>query len=289
MSTVADILTLLQYHRDVHIDPLALIPITNRAIGTIAQQLYVDESDLITDTMEVDIFSEQAYTASMAFVDGGASADTITDGAAQFVVEAFAAGMPITTTQASNPGPFRIATVAAGTLTLATSDVVVAAGAGSFAITSDDAYGFLPSDFWGLNNRHKPYLSGYTTPLLPLPSTEVELQYPGAGLPLYYRIIGTSKIYVTPHAGANYTIKADYFQKPTAMTVNTDTLPYNEMFDDLIIEYVARYFRGGEDLNERMLLDKDIKAQVSIMASKYGHKAPPQSSGINWNAESEGW
>jgi hypothetical protein len=231
--------------------------------------------------MEVSIFSEQTYTASMAFVDS--NPDTITDAASQFVVEEFAVDMPITTTQASNPGPFRIATVAAGTLTLSSTDSVVAAIAESFTITSDDAYGYLPSDFWGLKN--KPYLDSYTTPLVPLPSVDVEMNYQSAGFPLYYKILGT-KIYVTPHAGADYTVKADYYQRPAEATGATSTVPFNELFDDLICEYIEIYFRGpqGKSGNTIQILDKLIRDGVDLIATKHDRKGPvPFAQAVNWD------
>ena len=281
MSTVQDLFDVLQYRPDINVNSDDLIHIVNAAIRAVSKRLYVLSSDLITAQMEVDIFSEQTYTASMAFVDS--NPDTITDAANQFVVEEFSVDMPITTTQTSNPGPFRIATVAAGTLTLASTDSVVAAIAGSFIITSDDAYGYLPSDFWGLKN--KPYLDGYTTPLVPLPSVDVEMNYQSAGFPLYYKIMGT-KIYVIPHAGADYTIKADYYQRPTAVTGVTSTVPFNEIFDDLICDYIEIYFRGpqGKSGNTIQILDKLIRDGVDLVAVKHDRKGPvqfPQT--VNWD------
>jgi hypothetical protein len=214
--------------------------------------------------------------SSMAFVDSGP--DTITDANSQFVTAGFAAGMLITTAHATNPGPFRIATVAAGTLTLASTDSVVTATGSSFLITSDDSVGYLPSDFWGL--KDKPYISGKKYPLLPLPSVDVALQYT-TGDPIYYKIRGLS-IYVTPHTGSNYTIIADYFKRPTALTAVTDTVPFNELFDDMIAEYVTRYFRGKPTGIEYQMLEGMIHDGVDLIASKYDKVAPPTTSGIGW-------
>ena len=282
MSTVANIYNLLQYRPDILVNSDDLIHIVNAAIRAVSKRLYVLDSDLIVGPMEVDVFAEQSYTASMAVVDS--NPDTITDAATQFIVEKFAVGMPITTTQASNPGPFRIATVAVGTLTLAATDSVVAATAGSFTVTSDDAYGFLPSDFWGLRAKFEPYLDGKTAPLIPLPSQAVALQYTGAGEPIYYKIVGT-RIYVTPHTAADYTIKGDYYQKPTEVTAATSAIPFNELFDDLIADYVEIYFRGplSKTGNTVQILDKLIKDGVDLVASKYDRKGPthfPQA--VNW-------
>ena len=280
MSTVQDLYNFIQYRRDIQITADDLIHVADAAVRTIAKRLYAIGSDLITGQMEVDIFAEDAYTASMVFADS--NPDTITDAASQFIVEGFSADQPITTTHASNPGPFRIATVAAGTLTLASTDSVVAATASTFTITSDDAYGYLPSDFWGL--KDKPYVDGKTYALRPLPSQDVTLQYPSAGEPIYYRILGT-KIYVIPNTSADYTIKGDYFQRPTALTVTTSTVPFNELFDDVIAEYIVRYFRGKESKSgvAETLLDKTLRAEVDLIANKHDRKAAVTfTQAVNW-------
>jgi len=284
MSTVQSLLDVLQYHPDIQVNSDDLIHIVNQAVRTISKRLYVLGSSMIIGQMEVDIFASVDYTASIAFADS--NPDTLTDAASQFVVEGFASGMPITTTHASNPGPFRIATAAVGTLTLATTDSVVAAIASSITVTSDDAYGYLPSDFWGLvsdNDKDAPYIEGKTTFLVPLPSSSAALQYTGSGEPIYYKIRGT-KLYVTPHANANITVIADYYQKPTALTAETDTVPFNELFDDLISEYVEEYFRGAKSDKGGNLaaLDKMIKDGVDLVAVRYDRKTPVHSQGINW-------
>ena len=273
MSTVSDIYSLLQYRPDLQVGSDDLIHAANAAIRSISRRLYLLGSDLITAQMSVSVFAEVSYTASMAFVDS--SPDTITDGASQFVAEGFEADMPITTDHASNAGPFRIDTVAVGTLTLASADSVTAATASSFTITSDDAYGFLPSDFWGLKERFEPYISGLTTPLCPLPSQSVALQYAGTGQPQYYKIQG-SRLYVTPHTDTDITIIADYYQKPTAVTGETSTIPFNEMFDELIAEYVEMYFRGpmAKGGNQLAVLDKLIMDGVDVIVTKYDRKGP---------------
>jgi hypothetical protein len=272
MSTVEEVYDSIKYRPDININADDLIPIMNMSLRTIAKRLYVLESSLIVDEMAVKIFKSVDYTASMACVATG-----FTDAAAQFIVEGFVIDMPITTTQASNPGPFRISTVAVDTLTVST--VVTPAVAGVFKITSDDAYGYLPDDFWGL--KDKPYISGKKYPLLPLPSVDVELQYL-TGDPIYYKVRG-DKIYVTPHTGSDYTIVADYFQKPTSLTTTTDTVPFNELFDDLIAEYLTRYFRGKPSGVDNALLDEMLFQGVDLVAAKYDKAAPATPSGINWD------
>ena len=283
MSTVQTIYDYIQYRPDIQVTIDDLVHVVDQAVRTIAKRLYVLESDLITGQMEVKVFAEISYTAdTIAFVDSGP--DTITDSAAQFVAEGFEADMPITTDASGNAGPFRIDTVAAGTLTLVSTDSVTGALAGSdVTITSDDSYGYLPSDFWGL--KGKPYIDGKDYTLMPLPSVDVEIAYPSAGEPRYYKIRGT-KFYVTPHASSDYTIKADYFQRPSSITAATDTLPFNELFDDLIAEYAVKYFRGiktegalGESLLSRMVIEN-----VDLIANKYDRRAPvefPQA--VDWN------
>lgn len=222
-------------------------------------------------------------TSLMVIVDS--SPDTITYAGAQFVVEGFQADMPVTTSQTSNTGTYRLGTVAAGTLTFDSAESLTAAGSSSFIVTSDDSFGYLPSDFWGLRANFEPYLDGYTVPLIPLPGQEVALQYQTPGIPRHYKIQGTSRIYVTPHAGADYTIKGDYYQRPTAVTLDTSTIPWNELFDDLIAEYVEIGFRGAQSKsgNTVQILDKLIKDGVDLVVSRFDRKAPvyaPQA--IRW-------
>jgi len=282
MSTVQTIYDYIQYRPDIQVTIDDLVHVVDQAVRTIAKRLYVLGSDLITGQMEVKVFAEASYKAdTIAFVDSGP--DTITDSAAQFVVEGFAADMPITTDSSGNGGPFRIATVAVGTLTLAPTDTVTAAGAGSdVTITSDSSFGYLPTDFWGL--KGKPYIDGKDYTLTPLPSVDVEIAYPSTGEPRHYKIRGT-KLYVTPHTSTDYTVKADYFQKPVAITTTTATLPFNELFDDLIAEYVVKYFRGPktEGVPAESLLSKMVIENVDLIANRYDRRAPvefPQA--IDW-------
>jgi hypothetical protein len=277
MSTVQTLYDFIQYRKDIQVTADDLIHIVNAAVRSISKRLYILDSSLITDKMEVDVFAEVSYTASLAFVDS--SPDTITDAANQFVAEGFEAGMLITTNSATNPGPFRIATVAVGTLTLASTDSVTAALAASTILTSDDTVGYLPDDFWGL--KDKPYISGKKYPLLPLPSVDVALQYT-TGDPIYYQVRG-GKILLTPGTGSDYTIIADYYKKPTALTTATDTLPYNELFDDLVSEYIQMYFRGPQTGAQLAAIDKLIRDGVDLVAMKYDRRSPVTTNGINWN------
>lgn len=93
-----------------------------------------------TDTQgvvgETIAFTGQAQASisgtGIAFVDGGGSADTITDTGNGFITAGFEAGQKITidgAAQAGNNGDFTIATVAAGTITLVSTDTLTAEGA----------------------------------------------------------------------------------------------------------------------------------------------------------------
>ncbi len=274
MSTVQDIYDLLQYRPDIQVASDDLIPMVNRAIRAISKRLYILDSSLIVEEMAVDVFAEVSYTASLAFTASGSGvAGTITDGASGFVTAGFRTGMPIATTHAANAGPFRIATVAAGTLTLASTDTVSLATASSITVTSDDSYGYLPDDFWGL--KGKPYIDGRTVPLEPLPSQDVKLKYSGAGYPLYYEIKG-SKIYLTPAAGEDVTVKGDYCRRPAAVTGASSGIPFNELFDELIAEYVEASFRGPLNKQESltMVLDKLVRDGCDMIAVRYEKKGP---------------
>jgi hypothetical protein len=134
--------------------------------------------------------------------------------------------------------------------------------------------------------KDKPYLSTRTWTLVPLPNQDVDLQYSGPGEPLYYKIRG-SKIYTTPHAGGNYTIMGDYFQRPTAVTAATSTVPFNELFDDLIAEYIAMYFRNDVTAVERQILERELKDGVDLAASKYDRRSPVVAGGIVWSSQTQ--
>ena len=150
------------------------------------------------------------------------------------------------------------------------------------SLVEDDTKGSLPADFWGLDSH--PYLSGYTYTLLPLPSVEVKLSYTGTGTPKYYEIKGVY-IYVTPTASGSFTIIGDYSVKPTKITASTATIPFNELFDDVITDYIKLYFKdpvGGVVNVPQSWINK-----IDLVASKRGKKAPFHTNvdgmGISWN------
>lgn len=283
MSTVQTILDIIQFRTD---NKAALYPLINLAIGIIAKRLFILESDIITASLSQDLWAANTLTATtIAFAENTPSADSITDSGSAFVTSGFEAGQQITTTSTTNPGPFKIDVAAAGTLTLISTDDVTAEGAGSsITITSDASFAFLPTDFWGL--KDKPYLEDYTWPLEPLPSLNTEIQYQTAGLPLYYKVKGNSKLYVYPPAGADYTVKGDYFQRPTAISADTDTMPFDELFDYVIAEIILRFFKDGAIKNTEghQLLNAFLTQEVDLIVGKRQRSIPvAMPEGINYN------
>ncbi|MFA5378024.1 MAG: hypothetical protein WC455_19895 [Dehalococcoidia bacterium] len=280
MATVQSLLDDLQFRVDVNADLYHLI---NRAIRTIAKRLYYLKSDIIRTGLNTSIYASVDYTAStIAFVDGGASADTITDSVNGFVTAGFEQAMYIGTDATGNAGPWKLTTVAVGTLTLPTASVTAALAGTAVTITSEDEYFDLPSGFWGLVDQ--PYLDGKTYPLLPLPSEDVRLSYTSAGEPRYYQIKG-NKIYFTPHVATDATLKGDYFCKPTEVTAVGDTLPFYELFDDAIGEALVRYYLpdGRFSVENLRAVQEFLFQEVDQIASKYGRGTPSDGkTGIDW-------
>ena len=94
-----------------------------------------DQPDTIwtTDSSDYTYFDAQATLEgiTVAFVEGGGAADTITDSGNGFVTAGFVASMPITVSgSTSNDGTYTIATVAAGTITLIAADDLADEAAG---------------------------------------------------------------------------------------------------------------------------------------------------------------
>jgi hypothetical protein len=281
MSTVQSILDDIQFRADVTQD---LYHLLNLAVRSLAKRLYWHKSKLLVGDLAVAISASTPYTAStIAFVNS--NPDTLTDSANGFVTAGFKSGMSFTTDATANPGPFKIDVAAAGTLTLISTDAVVAAGAGSAVIlTPIDDYGILPSDFWGLVDR--PYVSGRSYPLLPIPNQATLLAYAvnSAGLALYYDIRGT-KIYLVPRTSEDVTIKGQYWQRPTALTGTSDTIPFNELFDDIISEVLVQlYNRDAVAQGEAIgICDKIIREGVDPIVARFGLVAPTQMPvGIDW-------
>lgn len=287
MSTVQSLLDDLQFRVDVDADLYHLI---NRAIRAVAKRLFWHQSDILREEMELDLYAEVEYAAAtIAFVNNTGSADTITDSANQFVAEGFEAGMIITTDNALNPGPFTIATVAVGTITLVSTDSLTDVLAGTtITITSKADRVNLPSDFWGFcgnNAEDYPYIDGYTYTLKPLPSMMTALTNETASTPRYFKIKG-QRLHVFPPTSADITIKGDYFKRPTSVTAVTDTLPYFELFDDAIGEAMAMQYEKGlsSQVENQALFNKICNDAVDLVVPQYDRKAPVEvSGGIDWD------
>lgn len=96
-------------------------------------------------------FTPRINAITIAFVDGGAGADTITDSDNGFVTALFKAGGLITVSgSTSNDGNYTIVSVAAGTITLATG-VLTAEGAGDNVTIFTALPGQLVAGFFGWN------------------------------------------------------------------------------------------------------------------------------------------
>jgi hypothetical protein len=238
------------------------------------------------DQFEVLVYAEDEYAATTIALVAGTTY-TITDSANKFVTEGFKADMALGTDQTGNEGPYKIASVAVGTITLSgLVPTMTAVTAGStVTLTSRADFGYLPSDFWGLGNE-RPYIDGETWELDPLPSQEVELAYTSAAQPQYFKI-RNDKIYVIPATSSDITLKGDYFQRPTKLTASTDTMPFNELFDEVIAEVMVRYYGGGlQGEAGLMAMRLFIQEQVDTLVSGRDFRAPKQmpKGGINWNA-----
>ncbi len=95
-------------------------------------------------SVTTNTITKQGYLTgtTIAFVEGGASADTITDSGSGFVTAGFYAGQEIVISgSASNDGTYTIDTVVAGTITLIMDDDLVAEGVGATVIVKDSAEG----------------------------------------------------------------------------------------------------------------------------------------------------
>ena len=251
-----------------------IIPVVNRAIMILSKRLYLHESDLIKDDLAVPIAASIDYTAStIAFVSGGDSGpDTITDSAAQFVIEGFAVGMPIYSDCAGNTGTVRIATVTAGTITLREGDTVTEAAAGSsVTLTSRANYGYLPDDFWGFV-AHDPNISGerYTLPRIPNREEELRWIVASAGTPQYHKLMG-DKIYVFPSTSANIVIAGEYYKKIAALTTMDDYVPFSGLFDDVIQDYILAILGGGPVAVQE--ISGMLLTAVDLVVSKRERKA----------------
>ena len=157
------------------------------------------------------------------------------------------------------------------------SDIITSSYSLSYA--ADASTASLPSDFWGLTG--KPYEDGKSYPLKPLPDKDYKLVWDSSSIARWYRVINTTLEIIPPTASA-ITVKGDYFQRPTAMSKIDDTLPYNELFDDAIEEYLVGAIGGKPD-------PMIIQQAVDDTIVNHDRSAPDQlEDDMNWDSMYDG-
>jgi hypothetical protein len=112
----------------------------------------------------------------------------------------------------------------------------------SIALETDDSSGTLPTGFWGLWPGTYPWIDGKKWCLRPLPDTRTRLLYTSSGEPRYYEILKTT-IDVIPATSSDITLKMYCFIKPDTISASTSTIPWDELFDDALAEYLIRYYQ----------------------------------------------
>ena len=299
MSTVQSILDNLGFEFD---DPASdkVYAVFNLAIRTIAKRLYQLNSDLAVAALDVDLYAVDTVSADdISFADD--DPDTINSVVEDLSV--FNSGSYLTVTgSTSNNDTFQISKTTApangnlvtpfdGTITLESDESLTAEAAGDDVIlTSIADYADLPSDFWGLrpdrgSGKSEIYIEDKTYLLSPSPGLSTEIQYTSAGEPLWYRIIN-GVIWMFPGTSSDITIAGYYFQKPTAVSLTTSTIPYNELFDDAISAAVKRWPTGSLDTNAiKSLTFMMWEAVDSIVSKSEGFQPANLPQGVNWEIE----
>ncbi len=246
-----------------------IFPVLNRAIRAVAKRLFMMKSDLIIGSLSLPFYAQVTYTASTIVFVAGTPA-TITDSANGFVTAALQAGTYITTNSSNNPGPLRITSVAAGTLTLSRDVSLTSESAGSSrTLTMKADRAPLADDFWGL--VEEPYINGKTWTLKPSPGLETEIQYTSAGESYYFRVKGTD-LWLIPATGSAITILGNYFKKPTKITQMEDPVPYAQLLDDVFQEYLVMTLGGGAAATDE-ILNAYLEKQVDIIVANRSLKA----------------
>lgn len=145
-------------------------------------------------------------------------------------------------------------------------------GALSVTVSADTSTGSMPSDYWGLLD--KPYVSGKTEFLYPLPNDRTKLLHTTDSVPRWYEMVGTT-INLIPGTTSEITILGPYWVKPTKITKPTDTMPYNEQFDDVIQEALLNiYITGGVDGNSIGTMKSLINDSIDLIMPGLEQKIP---------------
>lgn len=154
----------------------------------------------------------------------------------------------------------------------------------SVTIAAAAQYGALPADFIGLIGR--PYISGYTTPLEPIPSDRERIIYTGeAGTPLWYEVLGAN-IYIYPYVTAGCTLNGRYAARPVAINDMDSVMPFNNFCNEIITEYITASAQMGPTIPaaKRQELDISVNEQVDALVEARMVRAPVwMPGGINWD------
>jgi len=151
--------------------------------------------DIIAGTTNIVLSNTpiaQVHGTGIAFSDNGANADTITDSNNGFVTAGFIAQDRVTIDgSTNNDGTYRIATVAAGSLTLVVGETLTTEGAGDLvSALGQPAFNMFVED--RINNMGKPchlgiYFNGTSGYLYLMTGTVEEVVYSGATITLSIR------------------------------------------------------------------------------------------------------
>jgi len=150
-------------------------------------------------------------------------------------------------------------------------------GALSVSISANASSGSLPDDYWGLID--KPYISTKTYPLEPVPDQNTKLNYTDTSIPIYYEVLG-STIYLFPGSNGAITLNGQYWSRPVALIDPTDTMPYNELFDDAIQEVLLREIKG-EDINSIQAYIYKMVDEVVPYTDKFSPRMVDDNAGYN--------
>jgi len=218
-----------------------------------------------------------ADATTIAFVDGGASADTITDSDSAFVTSGFAAGMLIHVSGSLNNDEsyHSLATVAAGTITLVSTDELTAESAGE-EVTIKSPCVALPSDYGrglfyvssGSQDKRIQVFDSFHKLLRKYPLLDEDGDVAVVAVKgdlLYYQPMPTTAEPLTLH----------YYRVPTEMSASDSTpdgVP-SHLHERLLVNYAAKEILGmveqstkGKTLRSEKFEEKFQKAMGDLLA-----------------------
>jgi len=117
-------------------------------------------------------------------------------------------------------------------------------------ITADSSSLTLPTDFWGLIGA--PYIEDDLSVLKPIPNEEEKLSNTENTNPVFYEIIGQT-CYLYPGSSSAETLKGGYWTRPTKITSPLDTMPFAELFDDVIEDALLEVY-GEKNMGLRQFI-----------------------------------